>query len=353
VNVQQIIIKGLKQQLFLNEYLVLPDFGGFVLKKTFAHFSTGGALLLPPAKTVSFNSQLKQNDGVMALWLQSKLSCEPQTALNHLKNFAEYCQSILNNRGRLSFDGIGFFYLDLENNICFEPQAHANFLTESFGLAPININEITRIEPIKAEPVFEDRLAQTESSVSQHKKQRNYRNIAIAAVSGFVLVSSILLLVSNSKISGNLQATFFGHVEKASYSPASFAPLTLKEISEKKSDYVADANGIATLKLDEHKTVFVKAFESEIKIKQPAKDLKIVVSNYQNHEVVLGCFSILSNAEKMATKLASLNIEATVKNKNEKGLYVVSGGGFSSKEEAVARLTSLRISYPNAWIKSR
>src|SRR4051812_36740741 len=112
MNVQQTIIKGIQEQLFYNDYLVLPDFGGFVLKKKASHYSPTGGSIIPPSKTVSFNVQLKQNDGILVLWLQNKLACTSSEALSHLVEFSHYCSGILNTKRRLTLDGIGFFYLD-------------------------------------------------------------------------------------------------------------------------------------------------------------------------------------------------------------------------------------------------
>src|SRR5437868_7519242 len=141
MNVQQTIIKGIKEQLFRNDYLVLPNFGGFVLKSSPSRFSASGGLLIPPTKTVTFNVQLKQNDGILAIWLQNTLGCTSNEALAHLKDFSEFCSGILNAKRRLTLEGIGFFYLDFENNVCFEPQQDSNFLTRSFGLTPVSIRE--------------------------------------------------------------------------------------------------------------------------------------------------------------------------------------------------------------------
>jgi hypothetical protein len=60
MNVQNHIIKGIKELLYSNNYLVIPNFGGFVLKQSSSHFSNSTGILNPPSKIVSFNKQLKQ-----------------------------------------------------------------------------------------------------------------------------------------------------------------------------------------------------------------------------------------------------------------------------------------------------
>lgn len=356
MNVHQIILKGLKEQLFLNDYLVLPNFGGFVLKRMPSHFSPSSALLLPPAKTVSFNAQLKQNDGIFVQWLQNELKCEALQAKNHLTDFSEYCKSLLNNRGRLTLEGIGFFYLDFESNICFEPQQQSNFLTHSFGLSSISVKELEAEISVKQQAVFADRLISTEEKEIlkvEAKKQRNFRKIAVAAVSGAILFSALLIVISSIKISGSLKSSVFGSETKSVYNPIAYSELNLKKLSSEKKDYVADANGIASLTLDNNKIIAVKAFEAEASTTDIAKT-NHSTKNFSaegNFQVVLGCFSVLNNATKMVKKLSQQQIKAAVSGQNEKGLYIVSGGGYHTKAEAMVQLAGIKTTYPNAWIK--
>jgi len=355
MNVYQTIIKGIKEQLFFNNYLVLPDFGGFVLKKTPSHFSPSGGMLLPPYKTITFNSQLKQNDGILAQWLQKQLNCDNGQAILHLKDFAEYCKSILNNKGRLSLDGLGFFYSDLENNICFEPQQQINFLMSSFGLSPVSVKEIeVEILP-KTETVFVDRvITHTESeNQAQPKKKRNYRKIAVAAVSGLLLVSSVLFIVSNSKISGQLKSSLFGKEQKTNYTSINYPELNLKSIIADKKDYVADANGVATIELENNKILSVQALENILPAVDNTNNSKKVSvrSSHKNFEIILGCFSVLNNAKRMVKKLKSEQVPAELSGQNYKGMYVVSAGGFNTKEDALVQLSRIKNSFPNAWIK--
>jgi hypothetical protein len=262
MNVHQTIRKGIKELLFSNDYLAIPGFGGFVLKKLPAHFSTAGTLLLPPAKHVGFNAQLKQNDGVFVQWLQQELACNAGEALKHLAEFSDYCKSLLENRGRLTIEGIGFFYVDFENNTCFEPQQHTNFLKDSFGLLPVHIKELDIEIPVKEKVIFIDREIERAQVPVEVKKQRNYRKLAAAAVSGAVLFSALLTVVSTTKISGQLKSAVFGSEIKAVYSPVNYGELNLKQPGTAEKDFVADANGIASLELD-NKTIAVKAFEVE------------------------------------------------------------------------------------------
>lgn len=360
MNIQQTIIKGIREQLFFNNYLVLPNFGGFVLKSNPSHYSASGGLLVPPSKTVSFNAQLKQNDGILAIWLQNTLKCHANEALSHLTDFSEFCSGILNAKRRLSLEGIGFFYLDFENNICFEPQQDSNFLTKSFGLAPVSIKELEpepELAEVKKEPVFVDRTlhaSKTEEGLPHIKKRRNYSRVITPVLFSVIFIVLLGLLVNNSSMQGELRSSMFGSNLKGTYSPLTYSDLDLENSTVKNPAYVADANGIATLELEDSKKIAVKAVETGLS----SPHITTSLSNYKvklhsgNFEIVLGCFTVLENAERMVNKLSAKRIEAAVTGKNNKGMYVVSNGNYSTKEEAISKLMEVKDTFPHAWIKS-
>ncbi|MDO8998685.1 MAG: SPOR domain-containing protein [Bacteroidota bacterium] len=358
MNVQQTIIKGIKEQLFFHNYLVLPNFGGFVLKASPTHFSNSGALLTPPSKTLSFNSQLKQNDGILALWLQNQTQCTSSEALSSLNEFADYCKTILSARRRLSIEGIGFFYLDFENNTCFEPQLETNFLADSFGLKPITLIELSEPSPrieVKKEVVFENRIGNDEININTElKKQRNFRRV-IAPLAILIAIFSLLsLLVTNTKISGKLKSAIYGTNDVASYSPLNYSDLTLTVSDKENTGYVTDANGVANIELENNKTLAVKVIETaetSVLVKDSHIAHKVFTHKSSNFEVVLGVFSVLDNAERMMKKLKRQNVNAVISEQNSKGMYVVSNGDFQTKEQAILNLEKISDVCPNAWVK--
>jgi hypothetical protein len=351
VNVQQTIIKGIRELLFTHNYLVLPGFGGFVLKANPAHFGNSGTLLLPAAKTVSFNAQLRQNDGILAHWLQEKMGCGAKEALQHLQDFTGYCSGILTARRRLTVDRIGFFYLDFEGNTCFEPQADSNFLTESFGLGPVSIKEIeTPVAEAKREPVFVDRTLSV-STETVEKTRRSYRRMVVPVLGSLLVFSLLLLFVSTTRFSGQLRASLFGKGEGSSYQPFNYGELSLPAPKHNLYTYVADANGIANLDLGTENPIAVNILEGTQNM-----DIKIHARRPVSHvragfEIVLGCFTVRENANRMAARLMGRDIKAEISGKNEKGMYVVSDGHFENRQDAIARLTELKSNFPNAWIK--
>ena len=356
MNVQQIIIKGIKDQLFSHNYLVLPEFGGFILKSNPSHFSNSGNLLLPPCKTLSFNSQLKQNDGILATWLQQNLNCTSSEALSALIDFSEYCKSVLITRRRLTLNGLGFFYLDFENNTCFEPQLDTNFLIDSFGLTPISLIEISNDEIKKNvdDQEFIDRVLNDRNNHIHVVNKKKYKQLILPSLILVTIFSLLALVITNTKITGNLKATIFGTSNNVIYTPLVYSKLNLTNTIKENTQYITDASGIASIELGNNKLLAVKVLD-DVNIKESDFTSTVEVKSKKhypdNFEVVLGCFSVFENAQRMIEKLNKQKISAFISDKNEKGMFVVCNGDFETKEQAVEILTGIKEKCPNAWVK--
>jgi hypothetical protein len=351
LNTHQYIINGIKEQLFLNDYLVLPGFGGFVLKTQSSHFSVSGQTLMPPCKTVGFNIQLKQDDGILTNWLQDKLVCSKQDAKQHLRDFAGYCSSVLQSKRRLALAGIGFFYLDFEDNVCFEPDHAANFFTQSFGLSGLSIKPIVLEEKsgILKEQTFvaEDRsLANSINNIQQPKRVIRYRKTAYLAVFITFLSTFLIFIVNNLNVNGVLNSSLFSASSKSVYSPILYPELQIKSIESETKSFVADNNGIANFLISKDKSIAVNIFDNNSK-----SDNSNLGSKKSKYEIILGCFKKMKNAKHLLASLKSQNIQASIKENSYKGMHVVSVLGINDKIEAIDQLEKIQNQYPKAWMK--
>lgn len=354
MNIQETIVRGITELLYKQDYLVLPGFGGFVLKSQQAVFSESGTLLLPPSKKLGFNKQLRQNDGVLLNWLQSELACEHSTALQHLEEFSDYCNSILTTKRRLSIERLGFFYLDFENNLCFEPRTDVNFLSESFGLGPLHVKEIERepeVQEVKS-GLFTDRVAPPPSlepaPVRQVRGIRNIRKtLAYTTLSVFMLFA-IGYVITTVGIRGPLKASLFNQSVSSRYALMEYKPLKLLNEQSDGVVFIKTSETASILKLGE-KTRFVVSSSFSEKAERHATETTVAGKN--NYQLVFGCFSIKDNAEKYARKLKENNVSVSISALPGKNMHVVSLGGFQAKSQAKAKWDSLKTLYPQIWIK--
>ncbi len=355
------IIQGISELLYNNDYVVVPGFGGFVAKHQLAHYSLNKGVLHPPSKKVLFNVQLKQNDGILAGWLKEKLNCDFTEVTKHLEEFSHYSKMLLDTKRRVEFENLGLFYLDFENNICFEPKADINFLIESFGLGSVSLKEIEPEvilqqdhEPKKQIETI-DRFEK--AIVEKVDKKRNYKRIAALVIGIPFITVGLLLAVSEIQPNSGFTANVLGlNGNSANYSAVNYNS-NLGELSLKTTEpYVVDANGYSSVNLfdAEKLTVVNISAPDKTEVKTNRHDVKFNATNLNGKfQVVLGCFGVEGNARKMVKKLAKENIKAGLSGVNAKGLHVVSGGGFDDKDSAAAFLISIKSKCPSAWIMAQ
>ncbi len=359
VDVQKHIIRGIKELLFSNDYVVLPGFGGFVARHHFASFSANKHVLLPPGKTISFNKQLRQNDGLLIHWLASEINISQEEAAASVNEFSEYCSQVLHARKRLNLESLGFFYLDTESNVCFEPAQGENFLPESFGLAPILLTLPEDKPQEKRKLEFVDKPADTIVSKSAKQSYRNWaKPFAYILLGGSILFFTLAALSKLNKINHSLFAGLSGSSAAFIYKPVTYPELKVENIDAELKPYVVNAESLSVVELNgKHFPVTVAAKKDKTKVAHKnqsflKKSFPVTKSSGGKFQIVFGCFSQEGNAHRLVNKLNNQNIPAQISGINNKGMHIVSCSGFSAKEEALNYLQAVKESYPTAWIKT-
>lgn len=348
----------ISELLYKHDCVIVPNFGGFVARNYSSSFSKGNNLLFPPTKQIIFNKNLVHNDGLLVSAFMEKNAIAFDEATKTIDDYKAYIQSLLSAKKRFELDTIGLLYIDAENSLRFEAKTDINFLFESYGFEPIIANELI-IEP--ETPVittkFVDRVAVAEPV---QKSKKSYAKIAALAV-GVPTVMAFLLLAAYSK---PMQPIMQSSVNPF-YSPEK--TYTANHTTNRNSYIIdnvskpallADANGYAAFTLNANGNVLIANVSDTIA--KPDKTLvqkRIHFTSKDSYagkfQVVMGCFGVKENANKLIEELHKNNIQAALGGVNAKGLHIVSCGGFNTKQEAANLLETVRSSYPNAWIMAK
>ncbi len=346
--------------LFKHDCVIVPNFGGFVARDYNSIFSKGSNLLYPQSKHILFNKNLIHNDGLLVSALMQKNDMPIIDATKQIENYKEYIQSLLSAKNRFELDNIGLLYIDSENSLRFEAKTDVNFLLESFGFEPVIANELViELEKPISVKQFEDRKIVVETVIP---KKKSYAKIATLVIGVPVTLAFLLFAAYSKPMKPLLESSFnpFFSPEKT-YAPNSFKNNKAVFIhSLEKTSLLVDANGFATFKLSESGTILVANINDSIaKTDKTTVSKPLYISSKNSHvydgkyQVVVGCFGVEENAEKLVKELQLKNVSAGISGVNGKGLHVVSCGGFDSKEEATNLLSSVKNNFPNAWIMSK
>lgn len=343
--------------LIQHNCVIVPSFGGFVAQKKSAivDFKTGK--MLPPSKSLLFNKQLINNDGLLTNELAKSNEQSFDSAFLAINNKVSSWNSTLNSGGRIELDRIGILYRDSEQNLCFEQDRFFNLLMESFGLGQVNflteedvqINErikvVRELEPTIV-PEFTESVRETksveEAPIFVHpelKRQRSktWRYIAAACFLPIAFYSVWIPMKTNVLESGLISFTDFNPFhssEQATYKQVAVegVELIVKEkmsVTESIESLPSDVQVYSYKYNDE---LFIPVQVNESNITEPVEpdsdnNFDVGAMNY-----IVGCFGEVSNAENLVSKLNNSGLNARILDVKG-GLHRVSAGSAFSVEE--------------------
>ena len=172
------IEKHISDLLYRYQCVTVPGFGAFLTETVSAHVTGSASSFFPPKKVVSFNANVKNNDGLLAnhVALQEKMSYE--LAVIKIGDVVNEWTYLLQNRNRVVLKNIGEISVNNEMNWVFEPANTVNYLTDSFGLSSFVSPEITR-EVLKKEV---EALEEKAPIIFTPERKRDYSYLKYAAV---------------------------------------------------------------------------------------------------------------------------------------------------------------------------
>ena len=173
-----LIEKHISDLLYRYQCVTVPGFGAFLTETVSAHVTGSASSFFPPKKVVSFNANVKNNDGLLAnhVALQEKMSYE--LAVIKIGDVVNEWTCLLQNRNRVVLKNIGEISVNNEMNWVFEPANTVNYLTDSFGLSSFVSPEITR-EVLKQEV---EALEEKAPIIFTPERKKDYSYLKYAAI---------------------------------------------------------------------------------------------------------------------------------------------------------------------------
>lgn len=344
--------KYISELLCEHDCVILPGFGGFVARPVSAQFSKTGNMLLPPGKSLVFNKNLSNNDGLLAGYLMEKENLPYKDAISKIERLITECKRTLENGKRVELENTGLLYYSSENNLLFEPSLHKSHEINSFGLMAVNAVKLEE-ESAAAEPIIKPEYRTLETKTSGNK---TLMRISVA-VSSLLLFFFLVLVTAKQLPIGNALASLnpFGSKED-NYKPLNYDLGKTILSNEKKVNASVKPGAIIKLSDTSEKTFVVATDKVDSDKTHVVKHTKPVSGNNLYNgpfQIVVGCFAIESNAHKLIKQLQKRNIEAGISGQNAKGLYIVSLAGFTSENLARTKLNEVKKEFPSAWIMVR
>lgn len=361
----EIRLEKIAKELLIDEdFLVIPNFGGFVTHFRPAVLEPTKNILIPPGKNISFNVQLSKNDGFLAQSIVVKTGLSYQDALKAIEAKVEFWQNELAATNYLELDGLGSFVLNKEGNLVFEQFNETNFASTSFGLTNVHAKPVQRID-------LASRIERgLDKKIATPRLFRIAKTSSIAA--GIALIIGFGLFQTFSTMGTDVQQ------QSLSIPPLSFGSSTVNEKTHVPLEHVDPVNTVFNEEdrqefrdrghLDEEPNLEriqeiqaerkekEKLFARTTKTSEIEKSKVIVKSDSQPtslpYHIIAGCFGIKSNAHKMVKQLQKTGYSnAQIVGRSKSGLYRVAYGSYGQKIKALKALAKIKLSHNSkAWM---
>ncbi|MDG1475652.1 MAG: SPOR domain-containing protein [Vicingaceae bacterium] len=342
----------ISELLYQYDCVIVPGLGGFIANYKPATIQPIQNTFSPPSKSISFNKNLNNNDGLLANFIAQKEAFSFDFASKKIEDYVGKINRELRLKKSVTLAAVGNLFLDSENRLQFEPANTSNYLLESYGLPVYQKQPIKRItieEKITKE--FVDRTTPLVAVKGQENRKSKKWMYSAALV---FLAFGAGFMANNSNLSGDLNYANlnpFTPSAKAVYTPFQY-DLTISETTTSTVEEqinAANENSIfVEVTLDEKENLFVVQLKEKT-VAEPVSTYVAETKKVLQYHIIGGCFSEKRNAKKMVKKLKKQGFDAFVVGKR-KGLWAVSYNSFVTRKEALNALENAQAHNDKAWI---
>jgi hypothetical protein len=390
------ITRYIKDLLFEQDCVVIPDFGGFIANYVSAEIHPIRHTFSPPSKSIAFNEMLRLNDGLLASYVAQHEGISREEALNRIKEYTTQLWNELRQKNKYRLEEVGTLFLNGEQKLQFEPENRINFLNESFGLPELLYQPVERSVSQRSTGAFslrnanpvktKDRPAMSNEEVFEEEEPFSGKSTSQASrLWLFVAVPMVLLLAATTGL--------FLFFDDGNTVLSSFNPFTAL-YSQRKSEGAPVDNTVADAAPTEATPKNESAPESSAPVNEPAGEsenwnttpTEAVTASSENqpevspevskepvsasienvsesyiaiatevprYYVIIGSFSKNRNAIKLRKKLVAKGFAESkvIVPKVESNLHKVSFADYATFQEASDKLEQLRPEYGNElWV---
>jgi CCDC81-like prokaryotic HU domain 2/CCDC81-like prokaryotic HU domain 1/SPOR domain len=320
------------QLLYRYQCVAVPGFGAFLTETQSAQLQESTNSFFPPKKLISFNANLKNNDGLLANHIAQAEKTSYDYAVSAIQFEVFNWRKRLETHGVLSFKNIGSFRLNADANLVFTAEDSNNYLTTSFGLSPFVSPMVKRelfekaveAKTLVEEPLIRHTLAlASEEEEEEEIRGQRYPLLRYAAI--FVLGLGITSSVAYS--------IYQKQIENQTLLVETSVQKKVQNKIQEATFFIENPIPAVTLSVDSNTT----STEKE-------------ATTYKYH-IMAGAYRSEENANKELRALKKLGYEAKRIPENKSGLFPVVYGSYATFSEAQkAQKEIIEEHNPDAWI---
>ncbi|MWB93766.1 SPOR domain-containing protein [Flavobacterium sp. GA093] len=308
------------QLLYRYQCVTVPGFGAFLTEIQSAQLNQATNSFFPPKKMVSFNSRIKNNDGLLANHIAQIEKTSYGFAVSAIAFEVLNWKKALEDNEVLNLKNIGEIRMNADNNLVFTPFDQNNYLTTSFGLSPF-------VSPIVKREIFEKHIEEIEEKAAinlyeteETRSSRSYLKYAAIFVLGLGITGSIGYPLYQNQIANQTLI-----VESA--------------VQKKVENKIQEA------------TFFIQSPLPAVTLSVDSAKTEEIVAAKMPYHIMAGAFRSEANAQKAYNQLIKDGYKARVLGENKHGLFPVLYGSYATMAEAEkAQKEIQKGENPDAWI---
>lgn len=306
------------QLLYRYQCVTVPGFGAFLTEIQSAQLNESTNSFFPPKKMISFNSQIKNNDGLLANHIASAEKTSYGFAVSAIAFEILNWKKELEENGILQLKNIGEIRLSKDNNLIFTPNQQSNYLTSSFGLSPF-------VSPLVKREIFEKQIEE----IIQKPTIDLYTDTNRKSSNPYTKYAAILVLALG--ITGSIGYPLYqNQIATQTLVVESAVQKKVEHKIQEATFFIQNPLPAVTLSVDTPKALENKSL---------------------SYHIIAGAFRSEQNAKKAYNELIKEGYEARMLGENKHGLFPVLYGSYATMIEAEkAQIEIRKAENPDAWI---
>ncbi|KOY85815.1 hypothetical protein AD998_06320 [bacterium 336/3] len=360
----------IKELLQESDEVIVQDLGTFQTSYHSAEIHPATHAFTPPSKNINFNTKLKMSNFLLENYIAQKENIPVDTAKEEVQKFVSSLKVNLGIEKRIPLDILGDMVLQVSDELEFKQDKQINLLNDSFGLPEIYAKPIERgnfTQKNNTPNNTQKKAINTKTPVEEPKS--TWGTIAAIGSLAFVVLAVIYVVAVDSSL--NPFHSLLGNSKKENEKKED-TNKTVENNNTLPEDKKVEENNITTTpedkKVEENNTTTPedkkvvennttpedkKVVEEKKTVDTPKGDGILVSGKEGKYFIVIGGFASQANAYKKANEGKSKGLDnmKVVPPFDNKNLYRVAVGGFSTKEQAEAKLEEVKGTFGvDAWV---
>ena len=332
--------------LAVHDCVIIPGFGGLIGNYSPSRISSSHNTFYPPFKSILFNINLKQNDGLLANEVSKGENIPYEEAFIRISEIVLIWGRALMNGETVIIEKVGSLLRNTDGIICFDQDTEVNYLLASFGLTPVMSPAIHRA---RIQEKIEKRIT-SYLDAPESRRRIIPKPLKWAAVFLIPIGISTMIGVQHFESIKQFSSAYSGWYSSRLDPFKTSVQEPVKPLKAKPHLIHLAAVNVKAARVPVTAAVISNPIVTERKELPKSTDI-LTSSGQQPYAIIVGAFRLRENAVNLVDDLREKGFDASILDTTRTGLFRVRIQSFSDKDQAIRQLAVIRSKdFSGAWL---